>query len=344
MLTRKRAITALAIVAPILIQSGTTAARSESTGAPWVAYQSSLRGDEFGPEGIFLVHADGSNDHEVLTSLPGEHMHPDWAADGRRLVFRGDIGDFPQIYLTHPVSDPLGNQTQQLTNCSGDCLQVDDPALSPDGRTIAYVEDTGPPVIVGQVEVPQTFNLRIAHLGRNGLTHVHTILQTRTLTELVEPRWSPDGTSLVLWADHADATTGTVDRTAVFTIRADGSQRRRVTPWSMLAGEADWSPDGRRLVFVTHPLIVFNFDDVVSNLYTARPNGQGLRQLTFATTSADRATQARWTPGGGIIYTRVTSDGRSLWLRNARGGHPIPLAPGGRAIRTHGDLQPIREK
>jgi Tol biopolymer transport system component len=106
----------------------------------------------------------------------------------------------------------------------------------------------------------------------------------------------------------------------------------------MFAGEVDWSPDGQRLAFVTNPLIVFHFVDVVSNLYTSRPDGSDVRQLTHATTSADRATQARWTPDGHIIYTRVTADGRALWLRDADGGHPTPIAPGG--LRTHGDVQP----
>jgi Tol biopolymer transport system component len=145
----------------------------------------------------------------------------------------------------------------------------------------------------------------------------------------------------VYWADRTDPATGVVDGTAVFTIRADGTQQRQVTPWSMLAGEVDWSPDGRRLVFVTHPLILFNFDAVVSNLYTARPDGREIRQLTASSSPADRATQARWTPDGRIIYTRVTTDGRSLWMRNADGSHPTPIAPGGRRIRTHGDMQPI---
>jgi WD40-like Beta Propeller Repeat len=306
---------------------------------PWVAYQSSVRGGQLGLEGIFLVHHDGSNDHEVATSLPGQHIHPDWSADGRSLVFRADVGDFPQLFLTNPVGDPTGSRVRQLTSCANDCLQVDDPALSPDGSSVAYVEDTGPPVTVGQIEVPATFDLRVARLTRHGLSRVHTILRTHTVTELVEPRWSPDGRSLVFWSDHTDAATGAVDGTAVFTIRADGTERRQVTPWSMLAGEVDWSPDGRRLVFDTHPLILFNFDDVVSNLFTARPDGRDLRQLTGATTSADRATQPRWTPDGRIIYTRVTAAGRALWLRDADGGHPSPIAPGG--LRTHGDVQPV---
>jgi len=311
---------------------------------PWVAYQSSLREGQFGLDGIFLVHPDGSNDHEIATSLPGQHIHPDWSADGRNLVFRADIGDCPQLFLTNPVTDPTGHRARQLTNCANDCVQVDDAALSPDGTSVAYVEDTGI-VTVDQIDVPGTFDLRVASITGHGLTRVHTLVQsltqpqTHTVTELVEPRWSPDGRSLVFWADRTDGRTGAVTGTALFTVRADGTGRRQVTPWSMFAGEVDWSPDGRRLVFVTHPLIVFNFVDVVSNLYTARPDGSGMRQLTdAATTPADRATQARWTPDGRIIYTRVTADGRALWLRDADGGPPTPIAPGG--LRTHGDLQP----
>ena len=325
-----------------------TAGDHHGTVTPWVAYQSSLREGQFGLDGIFLIHPDGTNDHEIATSLRGQHIHPDWSTDGRSLVFRADIGDYPQLFLTDPVTDPTGRRARQLTNCAGDCVQVDDAALSPDGASVAYVEDTGI-ATVDQIDVPATFDLRVARITSHGLTDVHTVVnsqtmpQSHTVTELVEPRWSPDGHSLVFWADRTDGRTGAVTGTAVFTVRADGAEQRQVTPWSTFAGEVDWSPDGRRLVFVTHPLILFNFDvlnsdNLVSNLYTARPNGSDVRQLTHSTTSGDRATQARWTPDGRILYTRVTPDTRALWLRDADGGHPTPIAPGG--LRTHGDLQP----
>ena len=112
-----------------------------------------------------------------------------------------------------------------------------------------------------------------------------------------------------------DPTSGAIDGTVISTVRSDGTHLRAITSPSLFAGEVDWSPSGKRLVFDTHPLIVFNFDDVISNLYTSRPDGTDARQLTFATTSQDRGeTQPRWTPNGRILYTRVidTHD-RTLW-------------------------------
>jgi hypothetical protein len=93
-------------------------------------------------------------------------------------------------------------------------------------------------------------------------------------------------------------------------------------------------------VFATHPLVAFNFDPVVSNLFTARPDGTGLRQLTNSTTPNDRATQAHFTPGGRIIYTRVTPAGRTLWLIDADGSNASPIPPNALRFRTHGDWQP----
>jgi Tol biopolymer transport system component len=332
-----------AVLMAALCAPGPAHAVISATGShrvPWVAYQASLRDGQFGVDGIFLVRPDGSQDHEILTAVPGQHIHPDWSADGRTLAFRADVTDQSQLYLVDPFADPTGRRARQLTRCGGDCVQVDDAALSPDGTRIAYVEVRGPFVVVDQVAVPTAFLLRVARLTPRGLADVRTVVSTTTVTEIVGPRWSPDGRSLVYWADRVDPASATLDGTAVFTVRADGTHRQQLTAWSMFAGEADWSPDGRRIVFDTHPLLVFNFDAVVSNLYTVRPDGTGMRQLTHSDTVSDRSTQPRWTPHGRIVYTRVTPDGRALWLRDADRGHPVEIAPGGRRIRTHGDVQP----
>lgn len=332
---------ALTIAALACLSGGGPAASSASASpGPWVAFQTSLRDGQFGDDGVFLVRPDGTGQHEVATALPGEHIHPDWSSDGHTLVFAGPAGDRHQIIRFDPLSDPAGSQARQLTACTGSCLDDNDPALSPDDTKIAYLQIGGPLVTIGQIEMPATQKLQIATVTTGGLTQVQTIFQTTTTTELDAPRWSPDGSHLVFSADHVNADTGHVDATAVFTIRADGTRLGQVTPWSMLAGDCDWSPDGTRLVFATHPLFAFNFDPVVSNLFTVRPDGTGLRQLTHSTTANDRATQAHFTPDGRIIYTRVTPAGRTLWLINADGSNASPIPANGERIRTHGDWQP----
>jgi Tol biopolymer transport system component len=207
---------------------------------------------------------------------------------------------------------------------------------------MAYVEIGGPFVPFGDIEVPATQEIRIATVTSTGLTQTRTVLHTATTTmELNAPRWSPDGSHLVFWIErHVDDTGQPVDQTAVFTIRADASHLVQVTPWSMLAGDCDWSPDGKQLVFATHPLQLFNFDAVVSNLFTVRLDGTGLRQLTHSSTSNDRATQAHFIRDGRIIYTRVMPRSRTLWLINAEGSNGTPIPASGERIRTHGDWQP----
>ena len=93
-------------------------------------------------------------------------------------------------------------------------------------------------------------------------------------------------------------------------------------------------------MFATHPLLAFNVDPVVSNLFTVRPDGSGLQQLTHSTTPNDRATQPHYAPNGRIICTRVTRATRTRWLIGADGSNPSPVPAGGQRIRAHGDWQP----
>ena len=336
---RKGAALTIAALA-CLFGGGLAASPAGASPGPWVAFQTSLRNGQFGDEGVFLVRPDGTDQHEVATAMPGRHIHPDWSSDGHSLVFAGLTGDRHQIIRFDPLSDPTGAHAQQLTACAGSCLDDMDPALSPGDAKIAYLQIGGPLVTIGQIDMPATQKLQIATVTADGLTQEKTIFQTTTTTELNAPRWSPDGSHLVFWTDHVNPGTGQVDATAVFTIQADGTRLVQVTPQSMLAGECDWSPDGTRLVFATHPLGAFNFDPVVSNLFTVRPDGTGRRQLTNSTTANNRATQAHFTPDGRIIYTRVTPAGRTLWLISADGSNASPIPANGERIRTHGDWQP----
>ena len=104
-----------------------TAAKSSITGANrWIAYQSL---GASGLDSTFIVRTDGSNDHEILTELPGERRHPDFSRDGMRLTFDQLNGSPPdQTY----VADSDGSAPELLAKCTGKCMQHYEPAWSPE--------------------------------------------------------------------------------------------------------------------------------------------------------------------------------------------------------------------
>ncbi len=59
------------------------------------------------------------------------------------------------------------------------------------------------------------------------------------------------------------------------------------------------------IVFTTYDLGEFQGTDEPSNLYTIRPDGSGLTQLTAFGLGERRATQPTWTPDGERIFTLV---------------------------------------
>lgn len=147
------------------------------------------------------------------------------------------------------------------------------------------------------------------------------------------PRWSADDEQLVFWRECNDGTT------AIFVIDVDGNNLTQLTDWDQFAGDPDWSPDGTLIVFTTHPLRVFGGSER-SDLYTMRPDGTDVRQLTHL--EGSRATQPRWTPDGeAIIYTRVAASGhpRHIWAIRSDGTNDSPVLTT-RDISTSPVLQP----
>jgi len=89
------------------------------------------------------------------------------------------------------------------------------------------------------------------------------------------------------------------DLESVGLVHPDGTENHQVTtdvPSQQQQLLPDWSPDGKRLVFATHPLHQFHSCCPQSNLYRMHPDGSGMEQLTRYEGDGLRATQPRYTP------------------------------------------------
>ena len=295
----------------------------------WLAYQTGQ--EDFMTDEVHLVHVDGSHDHPILKYLPGRQGHPDFSRDGSQLVFdQTTDGAADQIY----IAKADGSDAKRASECKlPTCLSYWEPAFSPDGSHIAISTAAGP---ITEEDVP-------AHLGIAIMD-----VNSEEVTQIVDhggkwqdhfARWSPDGKRLVFWrASASDAQSGP---TAVFIVNVDGSGLRQLTPWKMLAGDPDWSPNGDLIVFSTHPLFEYDTSGR-SELYTMRPDGSGMHKLTSYGENGPRATQPRWAPAGkAILYTRVTQEGfpRHIWVIENTGSTDVPVLTK-KTIYTHPVLQP----
>lgn len=286
----------------------------------WIAYQTYRAGGE----GVWLIRPDGSEDHEIALDVPGERLHPDWSPDGTRLVVTSRR-ERDVLYLVDLASD----SAEVLFDCSDACVGDDEAVWSPDGDRIAFVRAMEP-----FVDDAPTCALFIGEVESRDIEQVGEA--RRCWDRETFPHWSRDGTRLAYYRGvyEGDATLST----ALYVLDIGSGDEAKLTDDALFAGDSDWSSGDEWIVFSTYPLNDFQCCQV-SNLHRIHPDGTGLEQLTFNETDELRATQPRYTPdGASIIFTAVTSTGRTPWVIPADGGDPVAVVNSG--LYTHPAWQP----
>jgi Tol biopolymer transport system component len=257
----------------------------------------------------WIIGSDGSGAHELFPDGgSGQHVLG-WSPDGTRLLYSDD-----GLYL----ADPSGSEPELLdTGCVAPCAVDFDAAFSSDGTHLVFVRSTTDAA---------------GYVGPTAITTMD--LANGRVTELSStapdggslPGWSPDGTQIAFfrYGDKDMGISGPIPakKTAVFVVDADGQNLHQVSPATLAAQFPGWSPDGARIVFASP-------EADRQDIYTVRPDGTDLRQLTTGGASYG----ATWTPDGRILFVRGVSaagtDGApSFWTMDADGSNAAQFIPG----------------
>ena len=239
------------------------------------------------PNSLWLVHADGSDLHELAPGVPASgKISFDISPDGSHVIF--STYDSPvQVWEI----DIEGGEPELLSkDCNGipaECMDGQ-PAYSADGKRIAFLRGTETSSV-----------LAIRDLASGDVTILDPTRSSSSDVWLDEPSWSPDGQQIVYTKVIHDAAQDKVTDSSIFIVNADGSGLHELalpseTPW----GDPDWSPDGTRIVFGSYP-IREGFAGGNAEVYSARPDGTDLQQLTSLGVGSGAPS---WTPDGAHIF------------------------------------------
>jgi TolB protein len=270
---------------------------------------------------LFTIAAAGGRERRLSSPPSGVvDFQPDWSPDGSRIVFQREFQDKP--FETWTVGSNGKGLRQVDPGCptgipESQICEENEPAWAPDGKRLAFAWAYGKLKHIRGEEWIEVSGIGVMDLNGSHVRQL-TQLQRPTSSEDSQPVWSPDGTRIAFVRQNSTARP--INGLAILVVSATGGRPRRVTPWRIAAGDhPDWSPDGSRILFRS-PETEF----AGSNLWTVRPNGTDLRQVTH------------FSPETEELSASYSPDGRWIVLaRTGRGGQPdlFAIHPDGSGLR-----------
>lgn len=216
--------------------------------------------------------------------------------NGRLIAFSTDQTDNPQIFTVHVD----GTHLRQLTHVpEGHAAFA--PDFSPDGRWIVFNSDT-----TGEQEL---------WVMRWDGTHQHRLMSDPRFVDQVA-RWSPDGTTIVF--QRCAAPFGFVDYCDLDLVAANGSGRTKIVGGRWRNEEAEFSPDGRHVVFAS------TRGGFTSAVWRANVDGTALRRLTPPSLMASAPD---WAPDGRhiLFHDNESRPNSNIYEMRPDGTHVVQI-------------------
>jgi len=222
---------------------------------------------------VRTMATDGSGDRPLFDRLPAGCDAPGHVSlspvDENILVLQCNPKSGPARLLVMTIDGDL------VRDLPTGRIRVDDPSISPDGRTVAYwasdvkTGPTGGSIYTVGIE--------------DGSGPV--ALTDRPAGSDADPAWSPDGTSILFRRSGAD---GNWD---IYRMSSDGGNAQPFVTGPSRDHKPTWSPDGRQLMMISNRDAKAQ-SETSFDLYLLNEDGTGIKPLGF--TGYEILTPAWW--------------------------------------------------
>ena len=269
---------------------------------------------------VFVANADGTGVRQITRAARGVvDDQPDWSPDGSVLVFTRYRPDRPTAIFSvkadgtglKRVSPPPGKGFADYSGAS----------FAPGGRHIIVTRASGG--VKAYPGADQVKHSDVVLMDLNG-KHLRVLARAAAYQADYEfPMLSPDGSHFL----YEHARSYFADKKtwrAIVVASADGKQSKRLTPWSLDAGDnPDWSPDGTRILFHSYS---DEDDSTQAQIFTIGADGSDRRQLTHFPDGTFVGAPSYSPDGTRIIFSTAAPGARAdVLVMNADGSNPRQL-------------------
>ena len=209
-----------------------------------------------------------------------------WFPEGDRILITDDAAVGPGRPLRPAVIDADGSNLRSLDAVSDPELNLGCGDVSPDGTRLALEGfSQGDDLALDGI-----YTVRASDGGG---------LRQLIQGPVSPPRYSPDGSRLSFF-DTKEGVSPTGSG-ALFVMRTDGTDLRRITPWGYAFDDHAWSPDGTWIVF----------QRPYGQLYLVHPDGSDLHGVPIQLPRGAGGLNPSWSPDGEWLVFSLQRDERA---------------------------------